>query len=312
MRKVLKEIFNSVPPPPIGPHRPPPCTIHHPAWFKERLPGASGLCQKHRLDVFYVQHCWLSWGRLWLFIYLFHSSRVIVPICYTKVLSSPRDSRHFYCRAPVCLWNSSSLSFKVHLRIFFFFLKSPLRSRAHSPTLSVLFCCSGSSPPRLPHLPHADPDWHAPPRGPVPLRAARAARHAWVSHLHFFLAKTEKQRFRVLKTHGRLVSSFLMKDENPYHFPHHGFRLWWEPSAGRVQKHQWKTTHWLPNWIINNLWYDCCFHLTLLRFHWVAEICLSFLSNGQLKLYKCSPSATEQGTLYSSSIQVNVDLNAAD
>lgn len=195
--EVLKEIFNSVPPtnllnPPGLSNTP----LHHPSpcLVQRRSPGASGLCQKDWLDVFYVQHCWLSWGPLWLFIYLFHSSRVIVPICYTKALSSPWESRRFYCRAPVCLWNSLSLSFKVKLRFFFFFfnfLKSALLSCAHSTTLSVLFCCSGSPPPRLPHLPHTDSDWHAPPWGAVPLRTARAARHARVSHLYFFLTKTE-------------------------------------------------------------------------------------------------------------------------
>lgn len=173
--------------PPSTPTYTPNTTPHHPSpcLVQRRSPGASGLCQKHWLDVFYVQHCWLSWGPLWLFIYLFHSSRVIVPICYTKVLSSPWDSHCFYCRAPVFLWNSLSLSFKVKL-VSFFFLKSALLSCTHSITLSVLFCCSSSPPPRLPHLPHADPDWHAPPRGAVPLRTAHTARHARVSHLHFF------------------------------------------------------------------------------------------------------------------------------
>lgn len=117
--------------PPCAPIQPLTTPLQHPSpcLVQRRSPGASGLCQKHWLDVFYVQHCWLSWGPLWLFIYLFHSSRVIVPICYTKVLGLPWDSCRFYCRAPVCLWNSLSLSFKVKLD-FFFFLKSALLSCA--------------------------------------------------------------------------------------------------------------------------------------------------------------------------------------
>lgn len=135
----------------------------------------------------------------------------------------------FYRKRPSQLWN-------LFFFFFFFFVVAllPLRCLLFFEVSSFFLSCPCSPPPPLPHFPHANPHRHAAPRGPLPLRAPRAARNAQVSTA--INAELCWQKFPVLP---------LLR------LPTRVSRRWWELSARQLRYQKQMPTRWRPKWISN-------------------------------------------------------------